>query len=104
MHYIYDDLISQNSLSSSSSSYSSSSSSDDQFSTATSSPYTLHQVLSNPKLLCAFECFLRQIWSHESLLFIEAISQLKHEDDPKAVETTLHRYFIFSLALYLLIY
>lgn len=92
MQYIHDDMMSQNSLSSSSSTYSSStSSSDDQFSTVTSMPYTLHQVLSNPKLLCAFECFLRQSWSHESLLFIEAITQLKHEDDPKAVEGTLHR-------------
>lgn len=91
MHYIHDESLSQNSLSSSSS-FSSSSSSDDQFSTLVASPYTLHQVLSNPKLLCAFECFLRQTWSHESLLFIEAIAQLKHEDDQKAVEITLHRY------------
>jgi hypothetical protein len=92
MHYIHDDLLSQGSLSSSSSTYSSSSSSaDDQFSTISSSQYTLSQVLSNPKLLCAFECFLRETWSHESLLFIEAITQLKHETDPKAVEVTLHR-------------
>lgn len=97
MHYIHEDLLSQDSLSSASS-YSSSSSSDDHFSTTTASPYTLHQVLSNPKLLCAFECFLRQTWSHESLLFIEAISQLKHEDDQKAVEVTLHRIYKTFLA------
>lgn len=96
MHYIHEDLHSQGTLSSSSSTYSSSSSSDDQFSTMTASPYTLHQVLSNPKLLCAFECFLRQSWSHESLLFIEAITQLKHEEDPKSVEITLHRYNRFD--------
>ena len=91
MHYIHDEIHSQDALSSSSSTYSSSSSSDDQFSTMTASPYTLHQVLSNPKLLCAFECFLRQSWSHESLLFVEALSQLKHEEDQKSVEITLHR-------------
>lgn len=102
MHYIHDDLQSQGSLSSSSSTYSSSTSSssaaDDHFSTISSTQYTLNQVLSNPKLLCAFECFLRQTWSHESLLFIEAITQLKHETDAKAVEITLHRIYKTFLA------
>ncbi|KAL9554968.1 hypothetical protein MBANPS3_002570 [Mucor bainieri] len=102
MHYTHDDLQSQGSLSSSSSTYSSSTSSssaaDDHFSTISSTQYTLNQVLSNPKLLCAFECFLRQTWSHESLLFIEAITQLKHETDAKAVEITLHRIYKTFLA------
>ncbi|KAK4509158.1 uncharacterized protein ATC70_007508 [Mucor velutinosus] len=101
MHYTHDDLQSQGSLSSSSSVYSSSTSSssaDDHFSTISSTQYTLNQVLSNPKLLCAFECFLRQTWSHESLLFIEAITQLKHETDAKAVEVTLHRIYKTFLA------
>jgi hypothetical protein len=84
--YIFEET-SQTSLSSSSSTYSSSISSDEHLENG----YTLHQVLSNPKLLCAFECFLRQTWSHENLLFIEALSQLKHETDQKAVEATLHR-------------
>lgn len=62
------------------------------------SSYTLHQVLSNPKLLCSFEAFLRQTWSHENLLFIEALSQLKHEDDSKAAEASLHRIYKTFLA------
>ncbi|KAI8985063.1 hypothetical protein BDB01DRAFT_788787 [Pilobolus umbonatus] len=94
MHYLHDEQLSQGSLSSSSSTYSSSCSSDD----FSNSPFTLHQVLSNPKLLCAFECFLRQSWSHECLLFIEAITQLKHESDQKAVEATLHRIYKTFLA------
>ncbi|KAI7901454.1 uncharacterized protein BX663DRAFT_514469 [Cokeromyces recurvatus] len=108
VHYIHDDLISQGSLSSSSSTYSSASSLDDHLSTTTTntttntianaSGFTLSQVLSNPKLLCAFECFLRQTWSHENLLFIEAITQLKHESDPKSVEPTLHRIYKTFLA------
>ncbi|PHZ12835.1 FAD/NAD(P)-binding domain-containing protein [Rhizopus microsporus ATCC 52813] len=95
--------MSQHSLSSSSSSSinteSSSSSTilNDGASTC-SNNYTLHQVLSNPKLLCAFECFLRQTWSHENLLFIEAMTQLKHEESPKAVEASLHRIYKNFLA------
>lgn len=95
MQYCHEES-SQESLSSSSSTYSSSSV-DDQYSTVSSTEYTLNKVLSNPKLLCAFECFLRQTWSHENLLFIEATTQLKHESDPKAVEATLHRYDITCL-------
>lgn len=84
------DNLSQESLSSSSTF--SSSDVEDQSFTTSSTEYTLSKVLADPKLLCAFECFLRQTWSHENLLFIEAITQLKHEKDPKAVEATLHRY------------
>ncbi|CEI93543.1 hypothetical protein RMCBS344292_07775 [Rhizopus microsporus] len=93
--------MSQHSLSSSSSSINTESSSstilNDGASTC-SNNYTLHQVLSNPKLLCAFECFLRQTWSHENLLFIEAMTQLKHEESPKAVEASLHRIYKNFLA------
>ncbi|CEP17521.1 hypothetical protein [Parasitella parasitica] len=102
MQYKHDDLQSQNSFSSSSSTYSSSTSNssavDDHSSSISSTQYTLNQVLSNPKLLCAFECFLRQTWSHENLLFIEAITQLKHETNAKAVEITLHRIYKTFLA------
>lgn len=94
-------IMSQHSLSSSSSSINTESSSstilNDGASTC-SNNYTLHQVLSNPKLLCAFECFLRQTWSHENLLFIEAMTQLKHEESPKAVEASLHRIYKNFLA------
>ncbi|KAI9256279.1 hypothetical protein BY458DRAFT_519562 [Sporodiniella umbellata] len=65
---------------------------------ASFSPYTLQQVLSNPKLLCSFEAFLRESWSHENLLFIEALTQLKHEHDPKAAEAALHRIYKTFLA------
>ncbi|KAI9019401.1 hypothetical protein CLU79DRAFT_758665 [Phycomyces nitens] len=54
---------------------------------------TLHDILTNPRLLFPFERFLRGSWSHENLLFIEAMSQLRHENDPKIVETTLHRIY-----------
>ncbi|KAI8084038.1 uncharacterized protein B0P05DRAFT_535957 [Gilbertella persicaria] len=98
MHYTHQELKSQHSLSSSSSTYSTASSSTGDDSTISTTQYTLSQVLSNPKLLCAFECFLRQTWSHESLLFIEAMSQLKHETDPNAVENILHRIYKTFLA------
>ncbi|CAO3663898.1 unnamed protein product [Rhizopus stolonifer] len=62
------------------------------------STYTLQQVLSNPKLLCSFEAFLRETWSHENLLFIEALTQLKHEHDPKSAEAALHRIYKTFLA------
>ncbi|KAI9475960.1 MAG: hypothetical protein EXX96DRAFT_506771 [Benjaminiella poitrasii] len=106
VHYLHDDILSQDSLSSSSSTYSSLSSLENHTSTTTTTTtstssathFTLNQVLSNPKLLCAFECFLRQTWSHENLLFIEAITQLKHESDPKVIEPTLHRIYKTFLA------
>lgn len=97
MQYIHDDL-SQGSLSSSSSTYSSNGSSAVLIEDNSSTEYTLNQVLSNPKLLCAFECFLRQSWSHENLLFIEALTQLKHEANPKAVEASLYRIYKTFLA------
>jgi hypothetical protein len=67
-------------------------------STISNTSYTLQQVLSNPKLLCSFEAFLRQTWSHENLLFIEALSQLKHENDSKIAEASLHRIYKTFLA------
>ncbi|KAG1139507.1 hypothetical protein G6F37_009713 [Rhizopus arrhizus] len=67
-------------------------------STISNTSYTLQQVLSNPKLLCSFEAFLRQTWSHENLLFIEALGQLKHENDSKIAEASLHRIYKTFLA------
>ncbi|KAI9271325.1 hypothetical protein BY458DRAFT_555693 [Sporodiniella umbellata] len=77
---------------------SSSSTSEDQSSLFSNTSYNLHQVLSNPKLLCSFEAFLRQNVSHENLLFVEALTQLKHEDDPKSAESSLHRIYKTFLA------
>ncbi|KAI8371556.1 uncharacterized protein BYT42DRAFT_580683 [Radiomyces spectabilis] len=57
------------------------------------STYTLHDILGNPKLLRAFEKFLRTTWSQENLFFIESMTQLRHEHDPKVLESSLHRIF-----------
>ncbi|KAI8352895.1 hypothetical protein BD560DRAFT_357841 [Blakeslea trispora] len=96
MHYANTDATSQRSLSSSSTYSSTSSSTGNK--TFESNHYDLAHVLSNPKMLNKFEAFLRQSWSHESLLFIEAMTQLKHETDPKAVESSLHRIYKTFLA------
>ncbi|KAI8991351.1 hypothetical protein BDF20DRAFT_811752 [Mycotypha africana] len=108
-HHLYEESLSQESFLSSSSSTCSSSPSLENLlaaanstktttTTTTQPQFTLSQVLSNPKLLCAFECFLRQSWAHENLLFIEAITQLKHETDPQVVESILHRIYKTFLA------
>lgn len=55
----------------------------------------LGEVLADPKLLAAFESFLRHTWSHENLLFIEAMAQLRHETDAANLEDMLNRYFKF---------
>ncbi|KAI8370073.1 hypothetical protein EDC96DRAFT_606765 [Choanephora cucurbitarum] len=96
MRYTNTDAMSQRSLSSSST-YSSNSSSTGNNSFGPSQ-FTLTQVLSNPKMLHEFEFFLRQSWSHESLLFIEAMTQLRHETETKTVENSLHRIYKTFLA------
>ncbi|CAO3685146.1 unnamed protein product [Rhizopus stolonifer] len=98
MPYTHIDKISERSLSSVDSASTTSSSREDQSSIFSITSYNLHQVLSNPKLLCSFEAFLRQNLSHENLLFIEALGQLKHEDNPKAAEVALHRIYKTFLA------
>ncbi|KAI7870036.1 hypothetical protein BDF14DRAFT_1778675 [Spinellus fusiger] len=64
---------------------------------------TLHDVLTNSKSLYSFEHYLRETLSHENLMFIEAMNQLKNEKDTKLIEMHLHRIyktFIACGALY----
>lgn len=63
-------------------------------STSTSAPaisFLLQRVLADPKLLKDFEYFLGRTWCHENLLFIEAMSQLRHEENQRYVEDSLYR-------------
>ncbi|KAI7858498.1 hypothetical protein BDC45DRAFT_498490 [Circinella umbellata] len=61
----------------------------------------IQNVLSDPKLLASFEAYLRRNDTHylsHNLLFIEAMSQLRHENDPKKIESMLHRIYDTFLA------
>ncbi|KAI7872825.1 hypothetical protein BDF14DRAFT_1960819 [Spinellus fusiger] len=51
----------------------------------------LQHILSSPQLLSSFESYLQSIEAHENLLFIEAISQLRHEQHPDNLESIVHR-------------
>ncbi|KAI8145842.1 hypothetical protein BJV82DRAFT_554763 [Fennellomyces sp. T-0311] len=53
----------------------------------------LQDVLSDPRLLRSFESYLRRTSSHENLLFIEAMAQLRYENDSSSREVALHRIF-----------
>ncbi|KAF7722196.1 hypothetical protein EC973_003550 [Apophysomyces ossiformis] len=55
---------------------------------------TLQDIITDPKLLRAFDKYLQQTQSHQNLLFIEAMSQLRHEEaDPAKIERMLHRIY-----------
>lgn len=60
-------------------------------STAPTFSFLLQRVLADPKLLNDFEHFLGRTWCHENLLFIEAMAQLRHEENQRNVEHSLHR-------------
>ena len=54
----------------------------------------IQNVLSDPKLLASFEAYLLHNDTHHlghNLLFMEAMSQLRHENDSKTIESMLHR-------------
>ncbi|KAI8088774.1 uncharacterized protein BX664DRAFT_279352 [Halteromyces radiatus] len=61
--------------------------------------FLLQRVLSDPKLLCDFEQFLGQTWCHENLLFIEAMSQLRHEENQRSIELSLQRIYKTFIAI-----
>ncbi|KAI8069639.1 hypothetical protein BC940DRAFT_297165 [Gongronella butleri] len=56
-------------------------------------PMILQKVMTDPKLLADFEAFLAQTWSQENLLFVEAMTQLRHEEQTRNIEPMLHRIF-----------
>ncbi|KAI9498202.1 hypothetical protein BDB00DRAFT_969215 [Zychaea mexicana] len=61
----------------------------------------IQNVVSDPKLLNSFESFLRSNHTHHleyNLLFVEAMSQLRHENESKKVEAMLHRVYDTFLA------
>lgn len=60
-------------------------------STAPTFSFLLQRVLADPKLLNDFEHFLGRTWCHENLLFIEAMAQLRHEENQRNIEHSLHR-------------
>ncbi|KAL0093770.1 alternative NADP(H) dehydrogenase [Phycomyces blakesleeanus] len=59
----------------------------------------LQQILSTPNLLASFEIYLQRMEAHENLLFIEALSQLRHEQHLSNVESIVHRIWRTFIAL-----
>lgn len=51
----------------------------------------LFEILSCPSQLAHFQAYLQSIHAHENLLFIEALSELRHEKCSKNIETIVHR-------------
>ncbi|CEP19547.1 hypothetical protein [Parasitella parasitica] len=58
----------------------------------------LHQVLSSPEQLAFFESYLQNIHAHENLLFIEALSELRHESSHSHIEHIVNRIWKTFLA------
>lgn len=54
----------------------------------------LHDILSTPEQLAFFQTYLQNIHAHESLLFIEALSELRHESSFSNIEQIVNR-FVF---------
>lgn len=52
----------------------------------------LDYILSCPKQLAYFQAYLQDIYAHENLLFIEALSELRHENFPGNIEAIVMRY------------
>ncbi|KAI8889063.1 hypothetical protein K501DRAFT_155554, partial [Backusella circina FSU 941] len=51
----------------------------------------LHEILSSPQQLAYFQLYLQSIHAHENLLFIEALSELRHEQNNEYLESIVHR-------------
>lgn len=51
----------------------------------------LNEILASPQELAFFQTYLQNICAHENLLFIEALSELKHENSLKKIEAIVHR-------------
>lgn len=51
----------------------------------------LHDILASPEQLAYFQSYLQNIHAHENLLFIEALSELRHEKISKNIESIVHR-------------
>ncbi|KAI8639862.1 hypothetical protein BD408DRAFT_391541 [Parasitella parasitica] len=51
----------------------------------------LHQILSSPEQLAFFQTYLQNIHAHENLLFIEALSELRHETSYSLIEQIVNR-------------
>jgi muconolactone delta-isomerase len=51
----------------------------------------LHDILSSIEQLSYFQTYLQNIHAHENLLFIEALSELRHEKCLKKIEIIVHR-------------
>ncbi|CAO3642813.1 unnamed protein product [Cunninghamella echinulata] len=61
--------------------------------------FLLQRVLADPKLLNDFEKYLCRTWCHENLLFIEAMNQLRHEENSRSIEHTLQRIYKTFIAI-----
>ncbi|KAL0143998.1 hypothetical protein V8B55DRAFT_1482594 [Mucor lusitanicus] len=51
----------------------------------------LHDILSTPEQLAFFQTYLQNIHAHESLLFIEALSELRHDTSYNHIEQIVNR-------------
>ncbi|GAN02637.1 pyridine nucleotidedisulfide oxidoreductase domain containing protein [Mucor ambiguus] len=51
----------------------------------------LHDILSSPEQLAFFQTYLQKIHAHESLLFIEALSELRHDTSYNHIEQIVNR-------------
>jgi hypothetical protein len=51
----------------------------------------LNDILAIPEQLAFFQTFLQNIHAHENLLFIEALSQLRHEKTASNIELIVNR-------------
>lgn len=51
----------------------------------------LHDILSSIEQLAYFQTYLQNIHAHENLLFIEALSELRHERSSKKIEIIVDR-------------
>lgn len=52
----------------------------------------LDYILSCPQQLACFQAYLQEIHAHENLLFIEALSELRHETCMDNIEVIVSRY------------
>ncbi|KAG0167927.1 hypothetical protein DFQ30_005515 [Apophysomyces sp. BC1015] len=65
----------------------------------TDNHHRLYEILSSPQLLALFEEYLQRVQAHENLLFVEALSQLRHENNQLNVEKVVHRIWKTFIAL-----
>jgi hypothetical protein len=56
----------------------------------------LYEILSYPQQLAYFQLYLQNIHAHENLLFMEAMSELRHEQYSEHLDAIVHRYIAYK--------